>query len=83
MSQEIFYWLIVLFIVATLWYAGRLVDYFLQKDTGALVISNKKPPPGSKIIKQLNLPEGEQSQELGKPQPNLQTESSPKPSKAK
>ena len=32
MSQEIFYWLIVLFIVATVWFAGRLVDYFLRKD---------------------------------------------------
>jgi hypothetical protein len=45
MSQEIFYWLIVLFIVATLWYAGRLVEHFLQKDSGELVISNKEPPP--------------------------------------
>jgi len=32
MSQEIVYWLIVLFIVATVWCAGRLVDYFLRKD---------------------------------------------------
>jgi len=32
MSQEIFYWLIVLFTVAALWGAGRLVDYFLRKD---------------------------------------------------
>ena len=32
MSQEIFYWLIVLFVVAALWGAGRFVDYFLRKD---------------------------------------------------
>ena len=32
MSQEIFYWLTVLLIVATVWFAGRLIDYLLRKD---------------------------------------------------
>ena len=45
MSQEIFYWLTALFIVASVWGAGRLVDYFLQKDGGELVISKEAPPP--------------------------------------
>jgi hypothetical protein len=51
MSQEIFYWLIVLFIVATLWCAGRLVDYFLQKDNDREVQKAQEPgktqPEGS------------------------------------
>jgi hypothetical protein len=56
-----------------------------QDPDGKLVISNKPPPPGSKIIKQQNLPgvtdsEVPQAQEPGKPQPNVQTEGSPKPS---
>jgi hypothetical protein len=59
-------------------------DYYIyQTPNGALVISNKEPPPGSKIIKQLNLPEDPQADEPGKTQPNEQTENSPKPSKAK
>jgi hypothetical protein len=59
-------------------------DYYVyQTPNGALVISNKEPPPGSKILKQLNLPEDPQAQESGTPQPNGQMESSPKPSKAK
>jgi hypothetical protein len=44
--------------------------YIYQTPNGALVISNQKPPPGSKIIKQLNLPEDPQAQEPGKTQPN-------------
>jgi len=55
MSQEIFYWLIVLFIVATLWGAGRLVDYFLQKD-------NDREAPRAQ--------ETEKSQPEGSPQPS-------------
>jgi hypothetical protein len=55
--------------------------YIYQTPNGALVISNKQPPPGSKIIKQLNLPDDPQAQEPGKPQPNGQTENFPKPSK--
>ena len=45
MSQEIFYWFIALFVVASLWGAWHLVDYLLQKDSGELVISNEEPPP--------------------------------------
>jgi hypothetical protein len=60
--------------------------YFYEGPKGELVISNREPPPGRKIIKRLpGVPEREvpQAQEPGKPQPNVQTESSPKPSKAK
>ena len=61
--------------------APRLAeDYYIYRDPdGKLAISNKQPPPGSKIIKQQNLPEASQAQEPGKPQPNVQTEGSPKP----
>jgi hypothetical protein len=55
-------------------------DYYVyQTPNGALVISNKQPPPGSKIIKQLNLPEDPQAQEPVKP--NVQPESSPSKNK--
>jgi hypothetical protein len=60
--------------------------YFYEGPKGELVISNKQPPPGSKIIKQLPKPtdrEVQQAQETGKSQPNVQTEGSPKPSKNK
>jgi hypothetical protein len=57
--------------------------YVYQTPNGALVISNKEPPSGSKIIKQLNLPEDPQAEEPGKTQPNGQVEGSPKPSKIK
>jgi hypothetical protein len=83
MSQEIFYWLIALFIIAALWGADHLVNYLLREDSGELVISNKQPAPGSKIIKQQDLPEASPAQEPGKPQPNVQTEGSPKPSNTK
>jgi hypothetical protein len=48
-----------------------------QDPDGKLVISNKPPPPGSKIIKQENLPEVTddevpQAQEPSKTQPNGQ-----------
>ena len=43
MSQEIFYWLIVLFIVGTLWGAGRLVDYFLQKGNDREALQAQEP----------------------------------------
>ena len=37
---------------------GEAEDYYIyQAPNGELVISNKQPPPGSKIIKQQNLPE--------------------------
>jgi hypothetical protein len=59
-------------------------DYYLyQTPNGALVISNKEPPPWSKIIKQLNLSAEPQAEEPGKPQPNGQREDSPKPTKNK
>jgi len=58
-------------------------DYYIyQGPNGDLVISNKQPPPGSKIIKQLpgvTDREVQQAQEPGKPQPSGQTEASPKP----
>ena len=64
---------------------GQAEEYYVyQTPNGALIISNNKEPPvGSKIIKQLKLPDDPQAQEADKPQPNLQTESSPKPSKSK
>jgi hypothetical protein len=68
---------------------GQAKDYYIyQAPNGELVISNKEPPPGSKIIKQQNLPEltdseVPQSQQRNNPQPNVQTEGSPKPSKNK
>jgi len=66
---------------------GQAEDYYIYHDPdGKLVISNKEPPPGSKIIKQLPEPtdrEVPQAQEPVKPQPNLQIEGSPKPSKNK
>jgi hypothetical protein len=66
---------------------GQAEDYYIYHDPdGKLVISNKEPPPGSKIIKQLpgaTDREVAQAQEPGKPQPNVQTEGSPKQSKNK
>jgi len=66
---------------------GHAEDYYIYLGlNGELVISNKQPPPGSKIIKQLPGPtdrEVPQVQEPGKPQPNVQLEGSPKPSKNK
>ena len=38
-------------------------EYYIYRDSnGVLVISNNKPPPGSKIIKQRDLPEETDSQ---------------------
>ena len=76
-----------LFLGLTVITQGEAEDYYIyQGPSGELVISNKEPPPGSKIIKQLPEPtdrEVPQAQEPGKPQPNGPTESSPKPSKNK
>ena len=62
---------------------GRAEDYYIyQTPNGALVISNKEPPPGSKIIKQLpgvtdkEVPEAKAP---GKTPPNGQTGGSLKP----
>jgi hypothetical protein len=56
---------------------GQAEDYYIYHDPdGKLVISNKEPSPGSKIIKQLNLPKDPLAQEAGKPQLNLRTKGS-------
>ena len=58
-------------------------DYYIyQTAKGELVISNKLPPPGSTIIKQLP-GETAQAQEPDKPQPNVQPGASAKPTKNK
>src|SRR5262245_64606147 len=60
--------------------------YFYEGSKGELVISNKEPPPGTKIIKRLpSVPnrEAPQIQERVKPQPNVLPESQPKPTKNK
>jgi hypothetical protein len=76
--------LISLFLGLAVATQGQTEEYYVyQTPNGTLVISNKEPPPGSRILKQLNLPEDPQAQEPGKPQPNGPTESSPKPSKDK
>jgi hypothetical protein len=64
-------------------------DYYIyQAPNGALVISNKEPPPGSKIIKQQNFPDATDnevphSQQPNNPPPSPQPDGSPKPSKTK
>jgi hypothetical protein len=68
---------------------GQAEEYYIYYGPdGKLVISNKEPPPGSKIIKQRSFPELTysaipQGQQRNDPKPNGQTESSPKPSKNK
>jgi hypothetical protein len=66
---------------------GQAEEYYIyQGPNGELVISNKEPPPGSKIIKQLPGATDKEippTQERNNTQPNVQTESSPKPSKNK
>ena len=62
-------------------------DYYIYHDPhGKLVISNKEPPPGSKIVKQLSgVTDGQLPlvQESDKTQSSDQPEGSPKPSKSK
>ena len=79
--------LVALFVGLAVVTEGQAEEYYIYHDPdGKLVISNKEPPPGSKIIKQLP---GETdskvppAQEPGKTQPNVQTESSPKPTNNK
>jgi hypothetical protein len=71
--------LVALFVGLAVVTQGQAEDYYIyQGPNGELVISNKEPPPGSKIIKQLPGPtdrEVPQAQEPDKPQPNGQTES--------
>jgi hypothetical protein len=66
---------------------GQAEDYYIyQTAKGELVISNKQPPSGSKIIRQLpgeTHREVSQAQEPAKPQPSIQAEGSPKPTKNK
>jgi hypothetical protein len=66
---------------------GRAKDYYFYAGPNReLVISNKEPPPGSKIIKQLpgvTDKEAPQAQEPSKTQSNGQRKDSPKPSKNK
>ena len=66
---------------------GQAEDYYIyETPKGELVISNRQPPPGSKIIRQLPGDTDKEippAQEPAKPQPNVQTEGSPKPSKNK
>ena len=62
-------------------------DYYIYQTTKG-VISNKEPPPGSKIIKRHSWPEVTdsevtQSQPPSNPQPNVQPEGAPKPTKNK
>jgi hypothetical protein len=81
--------LISLFLGVAVVTQAQAEDYYIyQTPNGAVVITNKEPPPGSKIIKRISFPdttdnEVQQSQQPNNPQPNGQTESSPKPSKAK
>src|SRR5262245_58731644 len=61
--------------------------YFYEGPKGELVISNKEPPPGSKIIKRLPSAADRETQQAKEPdrlQPTVkQTERSPKPAKDK
>ena len=82
------FWL-ALFVGLALVTESRAEDYyFYEGPKGELVISNKEPPPGSKIIKRLpgmadkEVPQA-QAEEPAKPQPKIQPEGSPKPSKTK
>ena len=62
---------------------GRTEDYYIyQTAKGELVISNKQPPPGSTIIKQLP-GETAPAQEPGESAPNVKPEESAKPTKDK
>jgi hypothetical protein len=81
--------LIALFLGLAAVTPGQAEEYYVyQTPNGALVISNKEPPPGSKIIKRHSWPEAtdsevSQSQPPNNPPPNVQAESAPKPSKTK
>jgi hypothetical protein len=81
--------LISLFLGLAVVTQAQAEDYYIyQTPNGALVISNKEPPPGSKIIKRISFPdttdsEVPPSQQPTNPQPNVQPEGAPKPSKTK
>jgi len=45
-------------IVISLTAQAQSVEYYIYRDSkGGLVLSNQKPPPGSEIIKQQNMPD--------------------------
>jgi hypothetical protein len=61
---------------------GRAEDYYIYHGPdGKVVISNKEPPPGSKIISEVTDSEAPQGHQRNDPQPNGQPEGSPKPPK--
>jgi hypothetical protein len=63
---------------------GRAEDYYVDyHPDGMLVISSKKPPPKSKIIRQWDLATVPQAQDSGGAQPKVQSEASDKPFKSK
>jgi len=64
---------------------GQAEEYYIYHDPdGKLVISNKEPPPGSKIINQHSFPELTGSEiPQGRQGNDGQTESAPKPPKNK
>jgi hypothetical protein len=68
---------------------GQADQYYVyQTPNGGLVITNKEPPPGSKVIKQFGWTDATetdvpQSQSPNTSQPNGQQDGSPKPSKNK
>ena len=81
--------LVALFVGLALVTESQAEDYyFYEGPKGELVISNKEPPPGSKIITRLpgvtdrEVPQA-QAQEPRKTPPNGQTEGSLKPPKTK
>ena len=75
--------LISLFLVLTVVTQGHTEDYYIyQTANGDLVISNKQPPSGSIIIKQLP-GETAPDQQPVKPLPNVQPGDSAKPTNDK
>ena len=63
--------LAVLFLGLAPFGPSQAEDYFIYHDPdGKLTISNKKPPPGSKIIQQRDLPEYPTQASPSKPEPN-------------
>jgi hypothetical protein len=80
---NIAFWLALFLGLAAVTQGKAEEHHIYQGPNGELVISNKEPPPGSKITKQQNLTASSQAQEPGKPQANVQTEGSPKPSNNK
>ena len=75
---------LVLFLGLAVVTQGHAEDYYIyQGPNGELVISNKEPPPGSKIMRQQYLP-GVTDREVPQAQErDGQPEASPKPSKGK